>query len=71
MRAIDTWLSRMSRRLGSLVYDRLPMTLEERKERDWKGETVAEEAERLQLQVRLLGLERGGGGYLFEGRGRP
>ena len=64
-----TWLARMRTRLGSLVYDALPMTLEEREERDWTGETSAKEAERRQLQVRLLILERGGGGYLLEVRG--
>lgn len=62
---MSTWLSR----LGSRVYDSLPMTLEERAEREHAhrertGETFAQEAERRQLQVRLLILERGGGGYL-------
>lgn len=59
-----TWLARLRTRLGSSVYDALPMTLEEREERDGMGETRANEAERRQLQVRLLILERGGGGYL-------
>jgi hypothetical protein len=55
----------MRNRLGSLVYDALPMTLEEREERDWTGEPSARVAERHLLQVRLLILERGGGGFLF------
>ena len=64
-----TRLARLRSRLGSLVYDALPMTLEEREERDREvrdrtGETSAEEADRRRLQVRLLILERGGGGYL-------
>jgi hypothetical protein len=58
------WLDQVLARFGSMVYNALPMTLEEREERDWSGETSAEEAERRQLQVRLLILERGGGGYL-------
>lgn len=61
---MSTWLGRMLTRLDSMVYDALPMTLDEREERDWSGETSAQEAERRQLQVRLLILERGGGGYL-------
>lgn len=62
---VRTWLARLRTRLGSLVYDALPMTLEEREERDWTGEPSARVAERHQLQVRLLILERGGGGLLF------
>jgi len=60
-----TWLAQMRIRLGSMVYDALPMTLEEREERDWTREPSARVAERHQLEVRLLILERGGGGYLF------
>jgi hypothetical protein len=57
-------LDQMLARFGSKVYAALPVSLEEREERDWTGESSAEEAERRQLQVRLLILERGGGGYL-------
>ena len=42
--------------------DALPMTPEERQERDWTGETSLEEAERRQLELQMELLEKKGKG---------
>lgn len=54
-RQLWTWLTR-------LADDALPMALDEREERDWSGETSAEEAERRQEQLRLKTREKEGKG---------
>ena len=57
-------LIRLRTWLGLLADDVLPMTAEDREERDWTGETSKEEAERRELEMRIEMLEkksRGGG----------
>lgn len=62
--SVGTWLSRLRIRLAMMIDDALPLSPEDRRERDWSGETSDEEAERRQLLVRLKILAKEGtGGY--------
>jgi len=57
-------LTRLRKWLGLLADDVLPMSAEERDERNWTGETSKHEAERRELEIRIEMLEkksRGGG----------
>jgi len=57
-------LTRLRKWLGLLADDVLPMSAEERDERNWTGETSKDEAERRELEIRIEMLEkksRGGG----------
>jgi len=49
-------------RLAGVIDDSLPMPPEQRRERDWTGETSGEEAERRQLELQLELLEKKGKG---------
>ena len=55
-------LTRLRKWLGLLVDDVLPMTAEDRKERDWTGQTSKEEAERRELEIQIEMLEKQGRG---------
>jgi hypothetical protein len=54
--------SRLRRRLTRMMDDALPVTQDERGERDWTGETSSEEAERRQQELEIKLLEKQGKG---------
>jgi hypothetical protein len=55
-------VARVWSRLAGSIDDGLPMPPEERAERDWIGETSAEESDRRQLRIRMRMLEKEGKG---------
>lgn len=59
---VTSLLSRLRAIVGRFIDDSLPMTIEDRDERDWTGETSAEEAERRELRFQMEMLEKRGKG---------